>query len=113
MGERPPQRLTIGAGALAGGIAGAFVGLVDGLRAALLAGTGLATAALVTAVDAVLGVGAGAAVELVARAALWGRAARPPGWARAVAFLLVGLAAAGAAASVVMATAQRNNRFLA
>ncbi len=53
----------------------------------------LATAALVAAVDAVLGVGAGAAVELVARAAIWGRAARPPGWARAVAFLLVGLAA--------------------
>jgi arylsulfatase A-like enzyme len=117
MGERPPQRLTIGAGALAGGIAGAFVGLVDGLRAAMLAGAGLgttlATAALVAAVDAVLGVGAGAAAELVARAAVWGRAARPPGWARAVAFLLVGLAAAGVAASVVMATAQRNNRFLA
>src|SRR5437764_248387 len=33
MGERP-QRLTIGAGALAGGLAGAFVGLIDGLRAA-------------------------------------------------------------------------------
>src|SRR3982750_554639 len=101
MGERPQQRLTIGAGALAGGLAGAFVGLVDGLRAALLAGTGpgttLATAALVAAVDAVLGVGAGAAVELCARAALWGRATRSPGWARAIAFLLVGVAAAAAA----------------
>jgi arylsulfatase A-like enzyme len=116
MADRP-QRLTIGAGALAGGLAGAFVGLVDGLRAALLAGTGVgttvATAALVASVDAVLGVGSGAAVELFARAVLWGRAARPPGWARAVAFLLAGIAAAGAATSVVMATAQRNNRFLA
>jgi len=117
MGERPLQRLTIGAGALAGGLAGAFVGLVDGLRAALLvgagAGTTLATAALVAAVDTVLGVGVGAAVELLARAVAWGRTVRPPGWARAVTYLVAGLGAAAAAAAVVAATAQRNNRFLA
>jgi len=113
---RPPP-LTIGVGALAGGVAGALVGFADGLRAALLVGTGarttLATAVLAASVDAVLGVGAGAAVELVARAVAWGRQARAPGWARAVAFVLAGGAAAGAAASAVMMTAQRHNRFLA
>ena len=36
--NRPP-RLTIGAGALAGGVAGALVGFADGIRAALLVGT--------------------------------------------------------------------------
>jgi hypothetical protein len=90
---RPP-RLTIGVGALAGGAAGALVGFADGLRAALLVGTGvrttLATAVLAASVDAVLGVGAGAAVELVGRAAVWGRWVRAPGWARAVAFVLAG-----------------------
>ena len=116
MDDRPP-RLTIGAGALAGGIAGAFVGFADGIRAALLVGTGvrvtLATAVLAAAIDAALGVGVGAAAELVARAAAWGRRAQGPAWARAVAFLLAGAAAAGAAAGVVMTTALRNNRFLA
>src|SRR4029079_8870116 len=113
---RPPP-LTIGVGARAGGGAGALVGFADGLRAALLVGTGarttLATAVLAASVDAVLGVGAGAAVELGARAVAWGRQARAPGWARAVAFVLAGGAAAGAAASAVMMTAQRHNRFLA
>ena len=55
-----------------------------GLRVTLAAGV------LAAAVDAVLGVGAGAAVELVARAAVWGRRARPPWWARAAAFVLAG-----------------------
>src|SRR5262245_12504568 len=100
MADRP--RLTTGAGALAGGIAGGVIGFADGIRAALLVGTGarvaLATAVLVASVDAMLGVGAGAAAELVARAAIWGRRARSPGWARAIAFGLAGLAAAGAAA---------------
>ena len=66
--ERPP-RLTIGAGALAGGVAGALVGI---RRRAPCGAAGrdrraraLATALLAAAVDAVLGVGAGAAVELV------------------------------------------------
>jgi arylsulfatase A-like enzyme len=116
MGERPP-RLTMGAGALAGGIAGALVGFVDGIRAAQLVGarlpTTLATAVLVGAMDAVLGLGAGAAVELVARAASWGRRVRAPGWARAVTFALAGLAAGAAAAGVVVATSLRHNRFLA
>jgi choline-sulfatase len=116
MDERPP-RLTIGAGALAGGLAGAFVGFADGIRAALLVGAGvrvtLATAVLAAAIDAALGVGGGAAAELVTRAAAWGRRASGPAWARAVAFLLAGSAAAGAAAGVVVTTALRNNRFLA
>jgi len=47
---RPP-RLTIGVGALAGGAAGALVGFADGLRAALLVGTGVRTT-LATAVSA-------------------------------------------------------------
>ena len=85
MDDRPP-RLTIGGGALAGGIAGVIVGFADGVRAALLMGGGLrvalAAGVLAASVDAVLGVGAGAAVELVARAAVWGRRVRPPLWAR-------------------------------
>jgi arylsulfatase A-like enzyme len=116
MDERAP-RLTIGAGALAGGVAGLVVGFADGLRAALLVGAGarvtLATALLTASVDAALGVAGGAAVELVARAAAWGRRARAPVWARACSWLLAGAAAAGAAASAVMATALRHNRFLA
>jgi len=116
MDERPPP-LTIGAGALAGGIAGAVVGFADGIRVALLVGTGvrvtLATAVLAAAIDAALGVGGGAAAELVVRAAAWGRRAQGPAWARAVAFLLAGAAAAGAAAGVVVTTALRHNRFLA
>src|SRR4029079_12122281 len=75
--------------------------------------TTLATAVLAASVDAVLGVGAGAAVELVGRAAVWGRWVRAPGWARAVAFVVAGGAAAGAATSAVMRRAQRHNRFLA
>ena len=117
MSESPTPRLTIGTGALAGGLAGALVGFGDGIRAALLVGTGLrlalATAALAASVDAVLGVGVGAAVELVGRIAVWGRRARAPGWARVVAFLLAGGAAAAAAAAAVAMTAQRHNRFLA
>jgi arylsulfatase A-like enzyme len=119
MSERPARqvRLTLGAGALAGGIAGAVVGLADGIRAALLVGAGgrvtLATALLTAAADAALGVGAGAAAELVARAAVWGRRARAPRWARAAAFALAGGGAAGAAAGAVVTTALRHNRFLA
>ncbi len=60
-----------------------------------------------------LGVGAGAAVELVARLAVWGRRVRAPAWARAITFVLAGAAAGGAAAGVVAMTALRHNRFLA
>jgi len=90
---------------------------VDGIRAAIVVGTGArgarATAVLVAAIDAMLGIGAGAAVELAGRAAVWGRRARPPTWARIVSFALAGGGAAGAAAGAVYATAMRNNRFLA
>jgi arylsulfatase A-like enzyme len=115
--DERPARLTIGAGALAAGIAGAVVGFVDGVRASLLVGanvgTLLATAGLVASIDAVLAGGAGAAVELLARTAVWGRAARPPRWVQALAFVIAGVAAGGAACAVVIATAHRNNRFLA
>ena len=117
MDERPP-RLTIGAGALRAASPALFVGFADGMRAALLVGARRAGdagdgACWPRAIDAALGVGAGAAAELVARAAVWGRRAQAPAWARAVAFLLAGAAAAGAAAGAVVMTALRNNRFLA
>jgi arylsulfatase A-like enzyme len=112
--DRP---LKIGAGALAGAAAGALVGLADGIRAALLVGAGLrvvaSTGLLAAGVDALLGLGAGAGIEVALRAAAWGRAARAPWWARVVAWALSGLAAAAAAAGVVVATAGRHNRFLA
>ncbi len=111
------HRLRIGAGALAGGLAGVGVGFVDGIRAACLFGTGLrmafATGALAAAVDALVGLVAGAAVEVVARLAIWGRRRSPPIWARALAFAAVGAGAAAAAAGTVSATALRHNRFLA
>ena len=113
-GQRSPPR---GAGALAGGLAGLAVGLVDGLRAAHAVGTGatvaLGAAALAAAADGLIGLVAGGAVELVVRLALWGRRARAPVAARAAAFGLAGLGAAGAAAATVVATALRHNRFLA
>jgi arylsulfatase A-like enzyme len=111
------HRLKIGAGALAGALAGAAIGLADGIRAACLFGTGvrtvLATAALASAVDALIGVAAGAGIEIVLRLAIWGRKTQPPAWARAIAFVLAGGAAAAAAAAAVAGTALRHNRFLA
>ena len=115
MDDRP--RRPRGVGALAGAAAGGLVGVVDGVRAAVLFGTGfgagLWTALLVAGADALLGLAAGGAVELVARVAAWGRGARTPLWARGLALGLGGVAPAVAAAAAVAATALRNNRFLA
>ncbi len=104
-----------GVGSLGGALAGAVVGAADGLRAAAAHGGGhfVATAVLAAAVDALGGLAAGAAVELLARLAVWGRRARPGRGARAAAFVVTGAGAAAAAAAVVSATALRRNRFLA
>jgi arylsulfatase A-like enzyme len=113
----PRLTLPLGAGALFGAAAGALVGLVDGGRAAWLVGAdargAAATVALSFAVDALAGWMAGALVELLVRLAAWGRRATAPWPARALAFAIVGAAAAMAAAVVVDVTATRNNRFLA
>jgi arylsulfatase A-like enzyme len=115
MADHP--RSNLGLGALAGALAGAGVGLADGVRAALLVGGAarvlLGTALLAASVDAIVGLLAGAAVEAVLRLAIWGRRARPPVWARALSLVAAGAGAAAAAAAVVSATALRRNRFLA
>ena len=84
MDERPPQRLTIGAGALAGGSparsSGSSTASARRCWRGRACGTTLATAALAAAVDAVLGVGAG-------RGGRAGRARRRLGPARAAARL--------------------------
>jgi arylsulfatase A-like enzyme len=115
--RRPRSAITVGLGALAGGVAGAGIGLADGVRAGLLVGARLPTvltaAALAAAGDALIGLLAGAAAEAVVRAATWGRRAATPTWARAVAFAMAGLGAAAATAATVAVTAARHNRFLA
>jgi arylsulfatase A-like enzyme len=114
---RAPTGLPLATGALAGALAGALVGLGDGARAAWLfgasGGAALAAVALAASVDALVGCVAGAVVELGARVALWGLRARAPVLARAAAFLVTGAGASVAAGAVVVATAARNNRFLA
>src|SRR5690242_11967376 len=96
MADHP--RSKIGLGALAGALAGAGVGLLDGARVA--SGQGgvrvlVATALLAASVDALAGLLAGAAVEVGCRLAVWGRAARAPLAAR-----IAGNVAAGAGAAV-------------
>src|SRR5579863_1866924 len=115
MADHP--RSKIGLGALAGALGGAAVGMVDGVRAALLVAAGariaLGTAILAGSVDALVGLLGGAAAEATCRLAVWGRRARSPLWARGLAYLVVGAGAAAVAAAVVSATALRRNRFLA
>ncbi|HEY4394305.1 MAG TPA: sulfatase-like hydrolase/transferase, partial [Polyangia bacterium] len=115
MADHPRSKL--GLGALAGALAGAGVGIADGVRVALLVGASarvvLGTALLAASVDAVVGLLGGAAVEAGCRLAVWGRSARPPSWARALALVAAGAGAAAAAAAVVSLTALRRNRFLA
>src|SRR5437763_1362466 len=107
--DRPPPRAV---GALWGALAGAVVGLADGARAAWLFGLDgravAAAVALAAAVDALLGLGGGAALELLARVAVWGRRATPPLAARLAAYVIAGAPAAAAAAAMVAATAARN-----
>ncbi|HVU50882.1 MAG TPA: hypothetical protein VHL80_09360, partial [Polyangia bacterium] len=106
-----------GAGPLLGAAAGAVVGVVDGARAALVFGVDarsiVAVVALAVAVDALAGWALGAVVELVGRAARWGRRARAPLGARAFAFLVAGTLALTATICTVEATLSRHNRYLA
>jgi choline-sulfatase len=119
MADHP--RLKIGLGALAGALGGAAVGMVDGVRVALLVGAGariaLGTAILAASVDALAGLVAGVVAEATCRLAVWGRRTSTPTptatWARVLAYVVVGAGAAAAAAAVVSATAPRRNRFLA
>jgi arylsulfatase A-like enzyme len=115
MSEPGRGRLTIGAGAFAGGVCGAVVGLLDGVRATVLVGTSalVGTMLLTAAIDGVLGVVAGAAVELVARVAAWGRRARVPTLARLLAYTVIGVGAAGGTYATAITTQSRHNRFLA
>jgi choline-sulfatase len=115
MADHP--RSKIGLGALAGALGGAAVGMVDGVRAALLVGAGartaLGTALLAASVDALAGGLAGTVAEATCRLAVWGRRARTPLWARVLAYVVAGAGAAAAAAAIVSVTALRRNRFLA
>jgi arylsulfatase A-like enzyme len=98
-------------------LAGAAVGLADGARAALLAGSDargfLNTLLLVGGQNAVLGLGLGALAGLFTAVGRWGHAVAPPIWARALGWVVVGIAVAGVGAGAVQAMAGRHNRFLA
>src|SRR5262245_57091147 len=92
------RRLPIATGALVGALAGVLVGACDGARAAWLYGVGgraaLAAVALAAAVDALVGLVGGAAIELGARLSVWGRRATAPWLARGAAYGLAGALAA-------------------
>jgi arylsulfatase A-like enzyme len=109
--------MPLGAGPLLGALAGALVGVADGTRAALVFGVdargAAAVAALSVAVDALAGIVLGKVVELATRLALWGRQATAPLAARAFAFAVAGALSFAATTSVVEATLDRHNRFLA
>lgn len=112
-----PGRIPIAGGALCGALAGTVVGALDGWRAAWLVGLDwratLASVALAAAVDALAGWTAGAAFEVIARLAVWGRRAAAPRWAGLAAWTVAGLLTAAAATAVVFTMVTRNNRFLA
>ena len=98
-------------------LAGALVGLVDGVRAAVLGHVqfvGLLSCVVLTlGFDVLVAVAGGAALALLLQIAGWGRRRRS-GWLAAVlGWLLAGGVAAGAAVAAVTGTASRNNRFLA
>ncbi|HVZ72666.1 MAG TPA: sulfatase-like hydrolase/transferase [Polyangia bacterium] len=107
----------VGTGALLGAAAGVLVGIGDGARAAFAFGvegrSAIAAVALSVAVDALAGLLGGAALEALARVARWGRAVPAPQRARFVGFFLAAVATAEVTSAVVIATATRNNRFLA
>jgi arylsulfatase A-like enzyme len=101
----------------AGLLAGAAVGLADGLRVALLArygaGPALATMLLVGGFDTLIGGALGAALGLALGLAAWGRAAPVARWAAGLGWVAAGALAAVAPVVAVAGTASRNNRFLA
>ncbi len=113
----PRRPLPVGTGPLVGAIAGALVGVADGLRVALIFGDDarsvVAVVALSVAVDALAGAALGAVVEVVARWGRWGRRVMAPWPARAYAFLAAGAFSMTAAVYVVKDTLGRHNRILA
>jgi len=106
-----------GAAPAAGLLGGAIVGLVDGVRAALIVGVDardvLVAALLAASVDALLGVVAAATIFGLARVALWGRrgAIATTRWGPAL--MLAGAATIGVTVAVFAATLDRHNRLLA
>jgi choline-sulfatase len=114
---RARTQFPVGAGPLLGALAGGFVGVVDGTRAALVFGVGgrsaLAVVALSVAVDALAGLALGVLSEVALRLALWGRRAQPPLAARAFAYAIAGALAFAATSWAVEVTLARHNRFLA
>jgi len=94
-----------------------MVGLVDGARAALVAGVDLRASILscllAAAVDGLLGVVAAAVVTVLGHVTVWGRRRVPTPWAAMVALTVFGGASAGVATGAFAATLDRRNRFLA
>jgi len=98
-------------------LAGALVGMADGVRAAVLGHVRLpgllSCVALTFGFDVLVATAGGAALALLIWVSSWGRR-QNSGWlVSVVGWLLAGGAAAGAAMAAVTGTAGRNNRFLA
>jgi arylsulfatase A-like enzyme len=112
---RRPVRL--GTLALAGMAAGFVVGIADGLMAGRVMGAdargSLFAALLAGSVDGLLGTAAGVLSGILLRFSLWGRRARPAGWALIVATVVVGVLNCVAAVALTIATVDRRDRFLA
>ncbi len=98
-------------------LAGVLVGIVDGLRAAVLGHVQLvgllACVVLTLGFDVLAAAVGGAALALLMVVASWGRGRRASWLAGGAGWILAGTASAGAAVAAVTGTAQRNNRFLA
>jgi arylsulfatase A-like enzyme len=113
----PEPKPTTRALLVAGVLAGAAIGVVDGVRAALAAGLdaggALKCVAFVAGLDGLVGALAGLGGALLLFAGRWGRARRAPLVAQIAGWAVVGLGAGAAAAGAVADTAIRNNRFLA
>jgi arylsulfatase A-like enzyme len=98
-------------------VAGALVGIADGVRAAVLGHVPfvglLACVVLTVGFDVLVAAVGGAALALLTGVASWGRRKRSGWLAAGLGWLVAGGAAAGAAIAAVTGTAGRNNRFLA
>jgi arylsulfatase A-like enzyme len=98
-------------------LAGALVGIADGIRAAVLGHVpfvgSLACVVLIAGFDVLVAAAGGAVLALLIWIAGWGRR-RKSGWLAAVmGWFVAGGVVAGAAIAAVTGTANRNNRFLA
>jgi arylsulfatase A-like enzyme len=111
------QPFTVRSLAVSGVLAGAIVGVLDGVRAAAMARPGglgtVATVAFTAGLDTLVGAALGGAAALLTFLARWGRAWEMPAGARALGWVAAGLLPAAAAAGAAAGTAGRNNRFLA